>query len=180
MSAWDGTAPTAIRRRRTSCIWMAIAAFALIINGVTVTVLLASDATPATTGVNGVFDNPRAASALRAAEELALGVVSLDAASGNPEVAALAERTTAKFRTDFDQFAGDFLAEVRTEGLEVRARVSAAGVSEMSEDRATVIVATSGEAIDTAFPVPRSRDFELRLVLTWIEDDWRVDGMEFL
>ncbi len=181
MTVRGGTPPTADRRRRTSCVWMAIAAFALIINGITVTVLLASDGASAkTTGVNGVFDNPRASSAVHAAEEHVLGVVSLDADSGDPEISELAEQTTAKFRTDFEQFAENYLDEVRTEGLQVTARVTAAGVSAMTVDRATVIVATSGESVDTAYPEPRARDFQLRVVVTWIDDDWRIDDLEFL
>ncbi|GAB2779083.1 hypothetical protein GCM10027020_35680 [Nocardioides salsibiostraticola] len=160
---------------------MAVAALVLLINGITVTVLLATDgASKSSQGVNGVFDHPQATSALDLAEEQALGVVSLDASSGEAELAALSNRTTAKFRTDFTGFAESLLDDVRAEGLEVRSRVAVGGIAEMSADRATVIVATSGSSSTTTSPEPRSRDLQMRVVVTWIDDDWRVDDLEFL
>ena len=180
MSRSSGTVSTVDRRRRIRCAWLAVAALALLINGITVTVLLTSDsAAKGSQGVNGVFDHPQASTALDLAEEQALGVVSLDASSDEAEVAALSNRTTAKFRTDFAGFAESLLAGVRAGGLEVRSRVAAAGISEMTGDRATVIVATSGSSSTTTTPEARPRDFQLRIEVIWIQDDWRVDGLEF-
>ena len=181
MSRSGGTLLPVDRRRRTKCAWMAVAALALLINGITVTVLLATDgASKGSEGVNGVFDHPQAISALEFAEEQALGVVSLDASSGEAELAALSNRTTAKFRTDFTGFAESLRDDIRAEGLEVQSRVAAGGIAEMSADRATVIVATSGSSSTASAPEPRSRDLQIRVVVSWIDDVWRVDDLEFL
>lgn len=160
---------------------MALAALALLINGITVTVLLATDGAPkGSEGINGVFDHPRATLALELAEEQVLGVVSLDASSGEAELAELSNRTTAKFRTDFTGFAESLLDDVRAEGLQVQSRVAAGGIADMTAEQATVIVATSGSSSTTATPEPRPRHLQMRVVMTWIDDDWRVDDLEFL
>lgn len=181
MSRSSGKTLPVDRRRRIRFAWLAVAALALLINGITVTVLLTSDsASEASQGVNGVFDHPQASTALDLAEEQALGVVSLDASSGEAEVTALSNRTTAKFRTDFTVLAESFLAGVRAEGLEVRSRVAAGGIVEMAEERATVIVATSGSSSTATSPEPRPWELQLRIEVIWIDDDWRVDGLELL
>lgn len=118
---------------------------------------------------------------LRAADAEVTAFVNLRYDNATRTVRAVAAGATGAFRAEYARSSGRVVRALRSSRSRMEGHVVWAGVSALSPDRATVIVATTGSVSNRRThgkPVPRR--FRLRVELVHSAGRWLTSGLAFV
>ena len=120
------------------------------------------------------------AQALRAAQSFATALTTYDYRTLDRDFAAVRKRTTASFTTEYDK-AGSGLAEViKKYHATSSGTVVASGVSEISPQRAVVLLFVDQKVSNTQLAQPRVDRNRMRLVLVHRNGQWLVSSVQLM
>lgn len=121
------------------------------------------------------------AAAQKAASRTALALLNIDYRKPADSIKAVKAVATAEFAKEYAG-ASDGIVKLTTEARSVMtADVIWTGVVQLSEDAATVIVATEGEVQNAQTgDQPAARNFRLKLDLVKVKGAWRTSALDFV
>ena len=108
-----------------------------------------------------------------------LDLTTLDSETVDQKLESMTSRTAGEFTDQIGTITATFADLVRTNQISASGAVDAAAVSRLTEDDATVIVASTA-TVKEAGGEPTQRTYRLRVTMEHREDDWKITGMEFV
>lgn len=108
-----------------------------------------------------------------------LDLTTLDSATVDQKLESMTSRTAGEFTDQIGTITATFADLVRTNQISATGIVDAAAVSRLTEDDATVVVASTA-TVSEAGGEPTQRTYRLRVTLEQGDDDWEITGMEFV
>lgn len=117
---------------------------------------------------------------LAAAERKVVQLTTIGAKTSEDDIERLLEGTSTNFREEFAAQADSFVSSLRQGEVDASGEVVAAGVKQLGDDSATVLVAATGSVSNKEAAGVQPRYY--RLLVRLVRDDgaWLVDGMEFV
>jgi Mce-associated membrane protein len=129
---------------------------------------------------NANAESDARATALVAAKTFSAELSTYDYHHLDRDFGAVVNHSTGKFKTDFSKASKDLEPLITKYQATSAGNVSAAGVSDATADRATVIVFVDQTVRNTNSPQPRVDRNRLRLTLTHASGAWLVEKVEIL
>jgi Mce-associated membrane protein len=129
---------------------------------------------------NANAESDARATALVAAKTFSAELSTYDYHHLDSDFGAVVNHSTGKFKTDFSKASKDLEPLITKYQATSAGKVSAAGVSDATTDRATVIVFVDQTVRNTNSPQPRVDRNRLRLTLTHASGAWLVEKVEIL
>jgi Mce-associated membrane protein len=129
---------------------------------------------------NANAESDARATALVAAKTFSAELSTYDYHHLDSDFGAVVNHSTGKFKTDFSKASKDLEPLITKYQATSAGKVSAAGVSDATTDRATVIVFVDQTVRNTNSPQPRVDRNRLRLTLTHASGSWLVEKVEIL
>lgn len=108
-----------------------------------------------------------------------LDLTTLDSATVDQKLASMTARTAGEFTDQIGTITATFADLVRTNDIAASGVVDAAAVSRLTDDDATVVVASTA-SVSEAGGAPTQRTYRLRITMEQREGDWKITGMEFV
>lgn len=121
----------------------------------------------------------RRAEAVSVAKAQVIDLTTLDSESVAPKLKSMARRTSGDFREQLSGITSTFVKIVRENKIAATGVVDATGVTSMSDDKATVIVASSA-TVTQGKGKAATRNYRIKVSLKLANGAWKVDGMEFV
>ncbi|MGH4027230.1 MAG: hypothetical protein ACRDRV_21885 [Pseudonocardiaceae bacterium] len=121
--------------------------------------------------------------AVRAAEQTAVAVISLDRRDPEAGYARLLARLSGPARQEWEQQRAPRLAELTSDAVSVeQPAVTASGVAALdpAAPTATVLVAAGARVSSKQAPVAQERRYRLRLSLDRTAGEWKVSELQFV
>lgn len=118
--------------------------------------------------------------AVAAATEEVQGLVAISGATSAEAMERLLDGATAEFRSELEAQADRLQKALVDNEVDATGEVVSAGVVELSDDEATVIVAAAGTVSNKQTKEAEPRNYRLRVDLARTEDRWLVSGLEFV
>ena len=127
-------------------------------------------------------DEPTPASApeVRAAESYVVALTSVDHRRIDTQIQSIRDSTTGRFRARFDDGAAAFGKAVRTSRIRSAGRVVSAGLVSSTDEQATVLVAARASVRSKGQVKAVERRYRFRIVVSRVDDEWRVSGVKEL
>lgn len=139
-----------------------------------------TDRTPPRSGLAAMFADDRAVSAVTTASDQVEGLLTLDPATVDQTLETLAARTTGDFRRQFEALVQTFGTVVRQGKVSTKGEINSAGLIDLADDRANVLVASSAAVSNSQTKTPTPRSYRMKVGLQWVEGAWLVSGIEFV
>lgn len=114
-----------------------------------------------------------------AAAEVA-GLIGISSATSGTDIDALLDGATADFRSELAEQAQRLRKELVRHQVRATGSVVSAGVVELEDGKATVIVAATGTVRNKKAVEPEPRNYRLRVDLVETRGRWLVSGLEFV
>ncbi|TWG91557.1 Mce-associated membrane protein [Nocardioides sp. J9] len=108
------------------------------------------------------------------------GLVDISSSTSEADLDALLDGATAGFRTELEAQAEQLRKALVDNKVTATGEVVSAGVVELGEDRATVIVAAAGSVRNKSTKKAEPRNYRLRVELSEVDEKWLVSGLEFV
>lgn len=125
-------------------------------------------------------DDKLRSEALEVAKTQVLDLTTLDSKTVESKLKALSGRTTGDFKSQISQISATFADVVRTSEIDASGVVDRAGVSDIDEHSATVLVASTSTVRSQEQEKPVAQTYRFKVSLERADDDWKIDGMEFV
>lgn len=125
------------------------------------------------------IDDSRREEVREVATAQVLDLTTLDSETVDQKLESMTSRTAGEFTDQIGTITATFADLVRTNQISASGAVDAAAVSRLTEDDATVIVASTA-TVKEAGGEPTQRTYRLRVTMEHREDDWKITGMEFV
>lgn len=118
--------------------------------------------------------------AVAAATDEVVGLISISGKTSGEDLQRLVDGATGSFRADLEE-QGDRLKTSLAKGkVAATGEVVSAGVAEIDDDTATVVVAAAGTVRNKGTAGPEPRNYRLLVELAKEGDQWLVSGLEFV
>jgi hypothetical protein len=124
-------------------------------------------------------EDARRSKAVSVAKAQVIDLTTLDSDSVAPKLKAMAGRTSGEFRQQLSGITNTFVKIVRENKIAATGVIDATGVTSMSDDRATVIVASSA-TVNQGKSKAATRNYRIKVSLKLVKGAWKIDGMEFV
>jgi Mce-associated membrane protein len=118
--------------------------------------------------------------AVSAAKAEVTALTSISARTSDADVRDLLEGATAEFRTELERQADRFREALTRARVTSTGKVVSAGLAELDDDKAVVLVAASGSVKNNRTRKAEPRSYRMRVDLRRVEGDWLVAGLEFV
>jgi hypothetical protein len=122
----------------------------------------------------------RSDAAVRVAQDQVLDLTTLDSRTVSGKIKAMRERTTGDFSRQLEGITKSFVDAVTKAKLTASGDIDAAAITKIDDSRASVLVATTVLVTNKKEPKPATRSYRMKVELTWSDDRWLIDGMEFV
>ncbi|CAN5505087.1 hypothetical protein BH11ACT8_BH11ACT8_12860 [soil metagenome] len=131
-------------------------------------------------GLAAMFDDDRAQAAVTTASDQVVGLLTLDPDTVDQTLETLTARTTGDFQRQFEALVQTFASVVRKGDVSTTGEINGAGLVDLTDDTASVLVASSASVTNTQSTTPTPRSYRMRVELQWVDTDWLVSGIEFV
>ena len=125
-------------------------------------------------------DDKLRSEAVAVAKAQVIDLTTLDSESVESKLKALGGRTTGDFKSQISQISATFADVVRSSKIEASGVVDKAGVSDLDEQSATVLVASTSTVKSDGQKKPVVQTYRFKVTLDRTDDSWKIDGMEFV
>lgn len=117
--------------------------------------------------------------AVRVANSQALTLLSINETNVDDRVNKLLARSTGDFKRDLGGIKKSFSQIVRRGNVESTGQVDSAGIVDVHEENARVLLALSSVVTNSGTKHPESRVYRITVDLIWHSGRWMVAGMRF-
>lgn len=109
-----------------------------------------------------------------------VNLMGLNFNTGQADLQRVMDSTTGAFHDDFDKTAKDFLTVMKDAKVVTTTTVSATGVESMTDDSATVLVATTSQVANSASQQPTPRTWRLAVTVNDVNGQIKMSKVEFV
>lgn len=120
------------------------------------------------------------ADAVAAASAELRGLIEISSSTSKDDINTLLDGATADFRSELAAQADRLRETLVKNKVTATGTVVSAGVAQLHDDSATVIVAATGTVRNRQADKPEPRNYRLRVDLTRSAGRWLVSGLEFV
>ena len=123
-------------------------------------------------------DDHEAAAAAASAE--VEGLIDISGSTSDAAMKKLLAGATAEFRTELESQAARLQKALASNKVDARGEAVSTGVTKLSGDKATVIVAATGTVRNKSTKQAEPRNYRLKVDLLRTDGTWLVSGLEFV
>ncbi|MFI6362094.1 hypothetical protein ACIBG0_05025 [Nocardia sp. NPDC050630] len=125
-------------------------------------------------------DDSRDHAVLDTARRIAVQLITLDHASAEKNLGAIAADSTGSFRDQWDKISGNFVTVLRNGNVESAGEVKEAGIVAINDSQATVLTAVTSTVKNTEAPEGQQRVYRMKMTLDHTGGRWLVSNVEFV
>lgn len=118
--------------------------------------------------------------AIETASNQVIDLTTMDSATVEKKLKALADRTIGDFKDQFGEITKSFRDMVEKNDIAATGVVDGAAIESVSDNQASVIIASSATITEKDKDKPIVRNYRLRIKLERSGETWLVSGMEFV